>query len=366
MDRLKYIKLENEDGSYSSSIPLAVDSNHVDVNGNTLTNELNNKANNSSIVNLQNQISSLASGSPLVASSTSDMTDTNRIYVNTTDGHWYWYNGSSWIDGGIYQATITGSKRDNSSSLFNNDEIGANGVKLYGRQLSVQSLVIHPNSRVNYSKGHYSFYTQIEKNKYYYIKKSATNSRFRVGLLKEEPPLTEALSEPVPIAKIVYDDNDGTVCGFYSEDYEYLIVYVGTTKPTNTCMLYEETVANSYPLFLISETNDKLKNEFINDLLMNYNNSDLWEIGGIDGYTGENNNDSQFIRTKTYIDPETLYIVRDKIDNNIQTGIRLYEENGTYLSSILKYQSTYNNPANTNKYKVRIVVKKIVKFLIMI
>jgi hypothetical protein len=44
MDRLKYIKLENEDGSYSSSIPLAVDSDHVDVNGNTLTNELNNKA----------------------------------------------------------------------------------------------------------------------------------------------------------------------------------------------------------------------------------------------------------------------------------------------------------------------------------
>lgn len=40
MDRLKYIKLENEDGSYSSSIPLAVDSDHVDVNGTTLTNKL--------------------------------------------------------------------------------------------------------------------------------------------------------------------------------------------------------------------------------------------------------------------------------------------------------------------------------------
>ena len=54
MDKLKYIKLENEDGSYSNSIPLAVDSDHVDVNGNTLTNELSYKANNSSINNLQN------------------------------------------------------------------------------------------------------------------------------------------------------------------------------------------------------------------------------------------------------------------------------------------------------------------------
>ena len=105
MDKLKYIKLENEDGSYSSSIPLAVDSDHVDVNGNPLTDELNNKANNSSIVNLQNQINSLASGSPLVASSVSEMTDTSRIYVNSTDGKWYYYNGANWVPGGVYQAT---------------------------------------------------------------------------------------------------------------------------------------------------------------------------------------------------------------------------------------------------------------------
>lgn len=49
-------------------------------------------------------VNSLASGSPLVASSVSEMTDTTRVYVNTTDGHWYWYNGSNWVDGGVYQA----------------------------------------------------------------------------------------------------------------------------------------------------------------------------------------------------------------------------------------------------------------------
>lgn len=56
--------------------------------------------------NLQNQINGLASGSPLVASSTSGMTDTSRIYVNTTDGHWYWYDGTTWQDGGIYQGSF--------------------------------------------------------------------------------------------------------------------------------------------------------------------------------------------------------------------------------------------------------------------
>ena len=52
------------------------------------------------------QLSNLTSATPIAVNSTSGMTDTSRIYVLTTDGHWYWYNGSSWIDGGVYQAII--------------------------------------------------------------------------------------------------------------------------------------------------------------------------------------------------------------------------------------------------------------------
>lgn len=51
------------------------------------------------------QLSTLSSATPLVATSTAEMIDTSRIYVNTTDGHWYWYNGNEWRDGGVYQAT---------------------------------------------------------------------------------------------------------------------------------------------------------------------------------------------------------------------------------------------------------------------
>ena len=87
MDKIKYVKLEQPDGSYSDNIPLAVDADHIDVNGSTLINVLNNKANNIDINNLQTEINSLASGSPLVASSVSEMTDTTKVYVNTTDGY---------------------------------------------------------------------------------------------------------------------------------------------------------------------------------------------------------------------------------------------------------------------------------------
>lgn len=54
--------------------------------------------------NLQSQITSLASGAPIPVSSTSDMTDHNKVYVNTTDGYWYYWDGDSWEQGGVYQA----------------------------------------------------------------------------------------------------------------------------------------------------------------------------------------------------------------------------------------------------------------------
>lgn len=73
----------------------------------TLTANLNTEIiNRQSITeNLQNQIDSLASGSPLVASSVSEMTDTSKTYVNTIDGNWYYYDGTDWVVGGTYQST---------------------------------------------------------------------------------------------------------------------------------------------------------------------------------------------------------------------------------------------------------------------
>ena len=60
---------------------------------------------NARIDSIDNKVDNIASGSPLVASSTSGMTDTTRVYVNTTDGKWYYYNGTTWTAGGTYQST---------------------------------------------------------------------------------------------------------------------------------------------------------------------------------------------------------------------------------------------------------------------
>ena len=50
-------------------------------------------------------------GSPLVAATAADMTDTTKVYVYTgsetgyTNGDWYYYDGSAWADGGVYNST---------------------------------------------------------------------------------------------------------------------------------------------------------------------------------------------------------------------------------------------------------------------
>ena len=78
-------------------------------------------------ISLQNeQIASVESGSPLVASSTAEMTDTTRVYVNTTDGKWYYYDGDSWEIGGTYQSVEI---PDGSINITKFDEI-LNGLYL--------------------------------------------------------------------------------------------------------------------------------------------------------------------------------------------------------------------------------------------
>ena len=44
---------------------------------------------------------------PKAANGIAEMEDTSEIYVNTQDGYWYYYNGSEWIQGAVYQSSAT-------------------------------------------------------------------------------------------------------------------------------------------------------------------------------------------------------------------------------------------------------------------
>lgn len=56
---------------------------------------------------LESVIQGMAGGAPVVVGSVSDMTDTGKLYVLTTDNNWYYYDGSAWVAGGEYGAVPT-------------------------------------------------------------------------------------------------------------------------------------------------------------------------------------------------------------------------------------------------------------------
>jgi len=56
---------------------------------------------------LESMIQRVASGAPIVVASASEMTDAAQIYVLSTDGNWYYHNGTAWTAGGEYGAVAT-------------------------------------------------------------------------------------------------------------------------------------------------------------------------------------------------------------------------------------------------------------------
>ena len=96
-----------QDGSLTTLIK-----NYVDPIYQAYENTINTRVN-----EIDTKVDSVASGSPLVASSTAGMTDTTRVYVNTTDGKWYYYDGDSWEIGGTYQSTGLADGSVNYSTL---------------------------------------------------------------------------------------------------------------------------------------------------------------------------------------------------------------------------------------------------------
>ena len=74
------------------------------------------EANTADISNLKQNIKTFV-GSPLVASAAAEMTDTTRVYVYVgsetgyTFGNWYYYDGTSWVSGGVYNATAVNTDK---------------------------------------------------------------------------------------------------------------------------------------------------------------------------------------------------------------------------------------------------------------
>ena len=57
---------------------------------------------------INTQVGALGNGTPPTASSTSEMDpDESTVYINTTDGKWYYWDGTAWQIGGVYGGAVT-------------------------------------------------------------------------------------------------------------------------------------------------------------------------------------------------------------------------------------------------------------------
>lgn len=93
------------DGSLLSSIKPYIDSFVEDVENSI-------EEQNTRIVNLNTKVNNIVSGSPAgVYDTLNDLigdssADTSKIYVVRDTGNWYYYNGTNWVSGGVYQGTV--------------------------------------------------------------------------------------------------------------------------------------------------------------------------------------------------------------------------------------------------------------------
>lgn len=104
-------KIDENAGDIKNALDEKVDTTQLQAGFNKIT-----TMHNEDMEEINSKVNKLGSGSPLVANSVSEMTDTAKVYVNISDGNWYYYDGTAWKSGGIYQASV---KSDDVNSLLN-------------------------------------------------------------------------------------------------------------------------------------------------------------------------------------------------------------------------------------------------------
>ena len=142
----------------------------------------------SSINTMMNLVSATNSATPIPVSSTDDMTDHTKTYLLTTDGYWYYWDGDSWEQGGVYQATIvpnqsitpnkvTFSKR--SANLI--DVANVNNIScIIDQDGGIYKLITNSNCT--------TLYIPVTEGKTYtFIRENKSANRFVVGFTTSEP-----------------------------------------------------------------------------------------------------------------------------------------------------------------------------------
>lgn len=260
------------------------------------------------------------------------------IYIGTDTGHWYYWDGTQYVDGGVFQATEIALKEITPNKL---DRIYADGIigKNLFDKLSVTFGKYAYNGNV-YDSANYSMseYIEVENETNYYLSDFSNDQVF-----------------------IQYYDNNLTFLSNRIIDNSSMITtpdncyYVRISVHTNILdfVLFEQNNFKTHyePYNHLLEAN-KIKNaEYVKGILsVNLLDKNSVENGkyAYNGniYDNANYSMSEYIE----IDSETNYYL-SSFSNN-QVFIQYYDENLSYISSLIKSSSDVITTPQDTKYVV--------------
>ena len=223
-------------------------------------------------------------GAPLVALTASGMTNTEKVYVYTgnetgyTAGNWYYYNGSSWVSGGVYNAVAVNT--DKTLSIENmaadaaavgslKDALNSDYVKIIHGNIFATAELLYENGYASITDGHVSnkqlsndynaYIIQVDGESVY----SFTACRFAFLLGSDKDTAIGNLLENVT----QIDSTDASYICFSVKKTEYslesYVVSKGTSLDTTERMSDIEPVTTMQTkISNLEASDDELKNRF--------------------------------------------------------------------------------------------------------
>ena len=195
-------------------------------------------------------------GTPLTASAVSEMTDKTKIYVNTTDGNWYYWNDTIWSIGGVY----------------NSQGIGDNSItakKIYGTNIQ-KSINVFDKTKAEVGKkiGHWyqgvttsddanyciTDYIEVALGDSYVVDRSGGDG-FTLGIMFDKN------KEPLESPKIITNGFGKQIISITDEQCKYIRVnLVIQNRTVNDVMLIK---GNEYPNYYI-DCEEKITIDWLN------------------------------------------------------------------------------------------------------